>query len=560
MYEKQTVDAFLHRIDCFVSDLLKDCRPSKSGDKVIHDPIWGSVVYHAWEIQLIDTPLLQRLRGISQLGMASLTYPAARHSRYEHSLGTVAIASRMAEKLLNEKAFSGLSYQPGEEVLYLVRLAALLHDVGHCAYSHLSETVYGNLPEFLQLQAYLRACYGADFSAKPHEIFSYLILTSNAFYRFFSEWIDYPKKEETDCRELLLSAAKMVVGVDNFLSVGGKTYRLSFLTDILNGDFDADKLDYTQRDSYTAGIAMTYGVERFLMKLVVMKKETDGYTDIRLAMRGDSMVTVEELLFNRSVLYHYMYRHKKVLATEAVIRDIFYSLLELGEVRHPCDFLRLSDNDIEHFLSSDRVPFPALAPDRTLRRFSNMLKKRDLPKACLIVGKNNLRLKKREDTLLDRLLLTAESLPKDDREEKLVSEFEEICGDYIPEVLLSSRVQNLCRRISRLPYSGYMELRRCFYGILCEEYQKAGRTVDFDLFDLHISLMPFSESRVRFPLCDANGETYSSDLSYVRRWIRSFSWDKWKGLFYAADHIDRRIAGKAAAQFFSALAPDLEIV
>ena len=189
-----------------------------------------------------------------------------------------------------------------------------------------------------------------------------------------------------------------------------------------------------------------------------------------------------------------------------------------------------------------------------------MLKKRDLPKACLIVGKNNLRLKKREDTLLDRLLLTAESLPKDDREEKLVSEFEEICGDYIPEVLLSSRVQNLCRRISRLPYSGYMELRRCFYGILCEEYQKAGRTVDFDLFDLHISLMPFSESRVRFPLCDANGETYSSDLSYVRRWIRSFSWDKWKGLFYAADHIDRRIAGKAAAQFFSVLAPDLEIV
>lgn len=560
MYEKKTVDTFLRRIDCFVADLLKDCRPSKSGEKVIHDPIWGSVVYHAWEIQLIDTPLLQRLRGISQLGMASLTYPAARHSRYEHSLGTVAIASRMAEKLLNEKAFSGLSYQPEEDVLYLVRLAALLHDVGHCAYSHLSETVYGNLPEFLQVQAYLRACYGEDFSAKPHEIFSYLILTSDAFYRFFSEWIDYPKKEETDCRELLLSAAKMVVGVDNFLSVGGKTYRLSFLTDILNGDFDADKLDYTQRDSYTAGIAMTYGVERFLMKLVVMKKETDGYTDIRLAMRGDSMVTVEELLFNRSVLYHYMYRHKKVLATEAVIRDIFYSLLELGEVRHPCDFLRLSDNDIEHFLSSDRVPFPALAPERTLRRFSNMLKKRDLPKACLIVGKNNLRLKKREDTLLDRLLLTAESLPKDDREEKLVSEFEEICGDYIPEVLLSSRVQNLCRRISRLPYSGYMELRRCFYDILCEEYQKAGRTVDFDLFDLHISLMPFSENRVRFPLCDANGETYSSDLSYVRRWIRSFSWDKWKGLFYAADHIDRRIAGKAAAQFFSVLAPDLKIV
>ena len=59
--------------------------------KIIHDPIWGSTEYEAWEMQIIDSPLIQRLRNISQVGLAVLTYPAARHSRFEHTLGVAAV-------------------------------------------------------------------------------------------------------------------------------------------------------------------------------------------------------------------------------------------------------------------------------------------------------------------------------------------------------------------------------------------------------------------------------------------------------------------------------------
>ena len=115
----------------------------------------------------------------------------------------------------------------------------------------------------------------------------------------------------------------MVVGRSNRYKKYGKIYILTFLTQILNGNFDADKLDYAQRDSDTSGLALTYGIERFLMKILVYK---DEYIDIngepvaeyRLCVGADAVTTVEELIFNRNMLYVYMYRHQKVLCVEAV--------------------------------------------------------------------------------------------------------------------------------------------------------------------------------------------------------------------------------------------------
>ena len=92
------------KINSFVEGLLEGYVPEKNEGKFIHDPIWGSVFYSGWEIQIIDSPVVQRLRDIHQLGMADLTYTAARHSRFEHSLGTAAIAGRMIEQLKKEAA------------------------------------------------------------------------------------------------------------------------------------------------------------------------------------------------------------------------------------------------------------------------------------------------------------------------------------------------------------------------------------------------------------------------------------------------------------------------
>ena len=123
---------FRKRINGFVRSMTKDYTPTANREKIIHDPIWGSVVFHPWEVRLIDSPLFQRLRSINQVGLAESTYPAARHSRFEHSLGTAAVASRMTECLLDRaKKRKELQHIVGEEEVLLLRLAGLLHDLGH---------------------------------------------------------------------------------------------------------------------------------------------------------------------------------------------------------------------------------------------------------------------------------------------------------------------------------------------------------------------------------------------------------------------------------------------
>ena len=148
------------------------------------------VVYYSWEIQLIDSPVFQRLRDIQQLGRAEMTYPSAHHSRFEHSLGTTAIASKMIDNLSQRSS----DYNITDKDKYKIRLAALLHDRGHCFYSHFSESVYSALPAFAVIREYMDKKLNKEAFPKPHEIFSYLIITSESFVDFFYKYILYPDK------------------------------------------------------------------------------------------------------------------------------------------------------------------------------------------------------------------------------------------------------------------------------------------------------------------------------------------------------------------------------
>ena len=100
----------------------------------IVDPIHDFITIHKNELDIIDTPVFQRLRRIRQLAGAHLVYPGAQHSRFEHSLGAMHIANQAAT-ILKEKKFLD-----SEDVTNL-RLAALLHDIGHGPFSHLFEEV-----------------------------------------------------------------------------------------------------------------------------------------------------------------------------------------------------------------------------------------------------------------------------------------------------------------------------------------------------------------------------------------------------------------------------------
>ncbi|MDF2685521.1 MAG: metal dependent phosphohydrolase [Clostridia bacterium] len=554
---------FIDKINDYVKKSFKLYKPEKAREKVIHDPIWGSVLYYGWEIQLIDSPVFQRLRDIHQLGMADLTYPAARHSRLEHSLGTVAIASRMMEKLFErcrqENDISN-SIKITYKDIYKVRLSALLHDIGHCLYSHLSEIVYGLMPEFESITNMIKESVKQDIDPKPHEIFSYLIITSKNFINFFYKYIDFPDKGNLEnCELLLKEVGNMVIGVFNFIEIDGILYRQDFMTQILNSDFDADKLDYTQRDSYTAGIALTYGVERFLLKIVIYKETNDNYINLRLAINSDTLTTVEELIFNRNILYVNMYHHQKIVATEAVIRDIIYSLVELKIIKHPCDFLLYTDQFIEILENDKRIPFPAIAPKRTLGDLVKKIKYRQLPKRCFELNRDVINLKninEIQDKAIDKF--KSEITGNQDfniNKDFLKKYFENFDIDNVKKIY----IEEFINKINIYEYKNYIKIRYSLFETLCDEYMVQKKEIDFDVFDLHIVFPKLLKDKTSFLVITKSGDSYTTDrISYIKKWADAFNWDKWKGFIFSDDDIDRKIAFNASKRFLQSLDQQLE--
>jgi len=558
---------FLHRINSFVGECLNGYTPKTTNDKVIHDPIWGSVVYKGWEIQIIDSPLFQRLRDISQLGAAELTYPAARHSRMEHSLGVVAIAQRMIQKLRERSENRDFPVDEniiGEHQINQVRLAALLHDIGHCCFSHLAENVYRSFSEFNVLhEMIVKNALPQKINPNPHELFSYCIIKSANFIGFFEKYIDFPQKTTVNITELLDQTANMVIGVFNIKETKNKPVHLNYLTNIINGDFDADKLDYTQRDSYTAGLSLTYGVERFLLKIDILRLELDDYTEYHLSINTDAVAAVEELIFNRQLLYGYIYRHQKVLAAECVIKDILTGMIKSGNITHPADFLRYNDNDIRSLQNNTQKPFGNLS-DKSIGSIVKSFKSRKLPKRCLTLDKTVIstrNISMDTDEILSKYIGIIEKADDISEKKSILKQF---AVDYTYSKSQSATPMNYMRQkikiLNNYSFDKMIEMRKHYFELIKNHYEQKNLPVNFDLFDLYICLPKLSDSLVKLPIISKNGTIQQMEqVSYLHEWLDAFNENKWRGFIFVNDNVDKVLAQKAAIELFEEFAPDIRI-
>src|SRR6266446_310231 len=119
--------------------------------KEINDPLWGTISLSPVEVALLDTPLLQRLRYIRQLGVVHWIYPGASHTRFEHTIGALHQAQTLASAI-NELALQVGSIPLIEQSqLQTLRISALLHDCGHGAFSHVCEQALSILPDLEQV-------------------------------------------------------------------------------------------------------------------------------------------------------------------------------------------------------------------------------------------------------------------------------------------------------------------------------------------------------------------------------------------------------------------------
>jgi uncharacterized protein len=233
----------------------------------ITDPVHKYIRFSQVEKQLIDSPTFQRLRRIRQLAGAHLVYPSAQHSRFEHSLGAMHIAGLAGETLL------GKGYITHAEVVQDLRLAALLHDIGHGPFSHLFEEVLE---------------YNCNTS---HEELGKKIIIQSEIADILGR---YGSNAHQICR----------------LSFGQS--KVNFMNEIISGGLSADIMDYLPRDGlFTGAEYAKLDYHRLVSSLEVSKN--------RLAINRSALNSLESMLISRYEMFKAVYFHKTVRSAEVML-------------------------------------------------------------------------------------------------------------------------------------------------------------------------------------------------------------------------------------------------
>ncbi|BBO75777.1 hypothetical protein DSCW_31940 [Desulfosarcina widdelii] len=281
-------------------------------------------------------------------------------------MGVTILAGRLITRL-KEKAEVQAVKDVGisNRDIYTVRLAGLLHDVGHCFLSHASEIALGPIVKPVMKEV--------EISAKPHEFFSYLIVSNPYFLEYWEKNIAglFPDSESVPSLD---DISKIIVGIP---PSDDKRY----LQDIIYGPYDVDKLEYLYRDARTAGLEITYDIERYFYKIHIFADDSG----CRLAMEQGGVSAVEQMIFSKMMLFSFVYHHQKVLASDILVHDIVMELLheknDRIDIEHPTDFLKYTDYDL---FSSCNVG----TTDR-YNKIRDKIKNRDLPKRCLVLNKES---------------------------------------------------------------------------------------------------------------------------------------------------------------------------
>lgn len=269
--------------------------------KIFSDPVHGFIsVPKNLIMDLIQTPEVQRLRRIRQLGVGHLVFPGAEHTRFNHALGAMALMQD-ALSSLSEK---GTPISSDERTAALA--AALLHDVGHGAFSHTLE----------------------------HQLIS-----------------DFSHEDMS--RVLLVHLNDRMDGaLDRTLQIFDDTYERPFFHQLVSSQLDMDRLDYLRRDSFYTGVAEgEVGVQRLIKTMRV--RPLNGGPNSEIMIEGKGIYSVENFLISRRLMYWQVYLHKTVLAGDELLRGILHRAQEHLDGGPRPDWLDRGSRSLLFFLDND---------------------------------------------------------------------------------------------------------------------------------------------------------------------------------------------------------------
>ena len=288
--------------------------------KVIRDPLWNNIRVEPLALRLVDTPEFQRLRYVRQLGLAFLVYPGASHSRFEHALGAYHLARRALDLLAERGDVAG-----GDPACGDLRVAALLHDIGHYPFSHALEEI----------------------GALHHEQVARPLITGGRIGAILRDALG------SDAPDRVMAL------------IQGRS--ASPLQGLISGSIDLDKIEYLRRDAHMCGVP--YGdidADRLVNSLALVRANR-GLT---IGIQEKGLSALESLLFAKYQMYRNVYWHHAVRSATAMYKRLVSDALDAGSLS--ADRLA-SFTDEGLLLGLETSGHPLLSALRERRLFKRML-------------------------------------------------------------------------------------------------------------------------------------------------------------------------------------------
>lgn len=343
--------------------------------KYINDPVYGGIPITQMELEIIDTPIFQRLRGLRQLARVNFVFPGAEHSRYVHSLGVLYIMGLMTDHLFKEGMLN-------EDDVVKMRVAALLHDIGHYPLSHLGESVYSYIKEN-EIASGIVVSSGVDDKKPLYEIAS--SHSKKAHHEHLGKYII----ENNYAIKAILEKNGLDTQEIGLIITGEYGDRNMIYTQLLHSSLDADRLDYLLRDSYQTGVKYGLVDLQYLVRLLVVAEDAsiDSENNKVLACNKKGQHVVEHFLMSRYFHYSQVIFHKTNASFEGMIRCMYVKLVQSGYFTYSSlEDIHKSVNDEQFYNFNDSFFDVALkkyydeTSDEEYKRLYEMYRDRIRPK------------------------------------------------------------------------------------------------------------------------------------------------------------------------------------